>query len=196
MTILHRSKNEQALPLVKQVYKKLITEVSPLFYKYSIVAGGYLRDWDHDRPIKDMDIFIPQQGMLDDEKADLINAVGDHKDIQYVGGEDGDYDDEDIAVYNMKGFALPVQIIFDIEANTKMEVVSKFHNSLSKIFFNPVTNDVVKFNEYRIATKSKINVYRVSEEDRLTSNFTSLEKHRNRMIKKYPDYKHGIYTKP
>ena len=44
-----------------------------------------------------------------------------------------------------------VKPIFDIEANTKMEVVDKFHNSLSKIFFNPLkSNHVYHFEKVRI----------------------------------------------
>jgi len=177
--------------IVKQVYTKLITEVSPLFYQHSIVAGGYLRDWDHGRPVKDLDIFIPQCALHHKELSKLIENVNEHSQITRVH-DDGEYDEDDVAVYNMSGCALPVQIIFDINARSKDSVIQNFHNSLSRIAFNPATNKIIKYPAYKKAVLTKINLYQKSTEP---DNVERLLKYKSRMVTKYPDYKHIILDK-
>jgi tRNA nucleotidyltransferase/poly(A) polymerase len=70
-------------------WKKVLAEVQTV-WPQAVIAGGALRDWDHERGVKDVDVFVPARALgeverlfPDAKKCDLDDASVFGADIPY-----------------------------------------------------------------------------------------------------------------
>lgn len=92
---------------------KLIREMVSVIFGKCILAGGALRDLDHGRPVKDVDLFVPTEDMTDLNV--LMQRLADDYGVTitqtFNGSFEGTTNDEVVGCYTFMWRGHEVQII-------------------------------------------------------------------------------------
>ena len=147
---------------IKSIYRRFASECPDLF-EHSIVAGGAIRDSLLNKPVKDIDIFVPwHRDNVDKHVAAYANmGVWLTRNTDRVTADDEKYPDQHIYVYNVPtlGF-VPVQIICDTRAKTRSSILANFNVGISQVYFDPIKNKIVKSRMFTKSLEDKIFYYR------------------------------------
>lgn len=168
---------------IKLAYRRLL-EIDKRFATSSIVAGGCLRDADHNKAYKDIDIFVPVKNWTTDELHSLSKNLRASKcNTRMVKG----YDDNNLDVYEFHDKIRnkhPVQVILHHDVASKNAITSTFNNALSRIYFDPRQKKVYKMKSYIEAVNYKTNRYLKN----------SRQKYIAKITERYPEYYHVIMS--
>lgn len=136
---------------IPQEWKDLLCKIQVVFPS-AVIAGGCLRDLDHDKPFKDVDIFVPIYNTTDNTHAYLHDMLTDIFPTTQKDYDDlflspapftllvqNDYDrcnlrDEVLAVYKVYDQSFDVDVIF-VESDGKDPVFCTFDMSINQIQF-------------------------------------------------------------
>ena len=133
----------------------------------SILAGGAVRDYDNNKPIKDYDFFIPAVHLPHVLKAVPCIQIGH----SYYG---------EFQVFNVKGAEEIIQFIFTKE-DPEWVVENTFDLGICYIYIDFSTGDVVRLKEYENDINSKtITLFRKKQRPGTD--------HLERVSRKYKDF--------
>lgn len=174
---------------IPTLWSDVLSKIQTVFPS-AVIAGGALRDLDNERPIKDVDIFIPVQTPDDYTKIyDLFPDAVLSKHTQYGIKAVPDDADRDIwAIFNLnRGSLLDGSFIsFDLIICTEAAAdMNSFDINLCQIIYDG--HKVVKSNEYIKGQAEK--VLKVLNVNRTDRNARRME----RMKAKYPDFTVELY---
>lgn len=93
---------------IPAAYSAVLADVQAIF-PGSMIAGGALRDLDNERPVKDLDVFCPYVGDLENFKA-RVGTLGGQL-IGVMGGYDAWATTECVGVLDLETPHGPVQLI-------------------------------------------------------------------------------------
>lgn len=132
---------------IPQAWKDLLCKIQVVFPS-AVIAGGCLRDLDHDKPFKDVDIFVPIYNTTDNTPAYIEDMLNSLFPVKSCFGMDipsfnllvqNDYErcnlrDEVLVVYKIYNFPFEVDVIF-VESDGKDPVFCTFDMSINQIQF-------------------------------------------------------------
>lgn len=155
-------------------------------YPKAFIAGGALRDIHYNKPVKDVDIFIPTyKGVWAETLIDVLKE--EFKDCDVMVKAHSIYMDSNLADSRFLPLVLEVivkgqsyDIIF-IEASGLPEVVEYFDLSICQIAHNGTT--MYQSQAFKDTEKTGIiTIQNINREDRQASRIA-------RILKKYPEFK-------
>lgn len=163
-------------------YAKFLLNKLSLLDPDVMVAGGAPRDWDDNKPAKDLDIYI--QGIKGESTWSLayrVNRILIELDIQMRRNEDPNYVDYTnkngvAAVYNLSNVAVPTQLI--ICDMYQHEMINLFDCSLSMLWMSD-SGFIHKKPEYTVSRKYKTYFLKTTADN----------EYKERIRSKFPDYK-------
>ena len=153
---------------IKLIYSKL-HKVFPDIKNISIVAGGAIRDWDNNKDIKDIDIFIQRPKIIPSLFSEF-SFVKEKTTTSALYNTRGITD-----VYEVQGPHCPVDLIF-VKDYPRL-IVKEFDLNFCRIYYDPSKDEVVKTVNY---VRDKV--------DRALSGTHYNPDHVKRLLKKYPDF--------
>jgi len=183
--------------VIPQEWKDMLGRVQKLFPGAKI-AGGCLRDLDHGKPIKDVDIFIPTNP---DDYPDLSNnifkilgenfgAVNQTYDDNYPDWSD-DVDDTVnralYAIYQINDNGVTYELIF---ANPSACHIATFDLSICQIEYDDTRSYVWSCLAYDETKRTGI----ITVEN--TNRLDRQEARMKRILQKYPEYNDGGIFEP
>ena len=145
---------EIALQVTKQVYSDLY-KAKPRNVEginESIVAGGAIRDIIFNKPIKDIDIFIPTHCVMHKWKAQNPLHTLYKMGFRRKGGDE--YDDEDFETYESLSYDMPVQLIKS-KFSTPKQILLDFPVSISRVYWSPADNKIHKSEGFKKSQRTK-----------------------------------------
>lgn len=151
----------------------------------AIIAGGALRDMHHNRPIKDVDIFIPIMEYHDHIAWDYQKLLNDLFGVEaiivaassYTGG---DLERDIVCVLRVVLDSMTYEFIFMAVKDLQESMINKFDLSLCQIGHNGKNLLTTPEFERTLADKT-IRVINVNRKDRGAKRLA-------RLSAKYPDY--------
>ena len=166
--------------------KKIADEVLDRLYvldPYAIVAGGAPRDWYFEKEANDIDVFfyLPKRYTCD-VRDKLMDKLG--FDMERIGPEEDGFSEgykinpHIYAVYNVKGYSTPVQLI-QMNSPTWDSVIPQFPLSICKAFYK--NGKIRQDKDFQISVKHKV-IYKTN--DLYANGNAYLEK----ILKRFPDY--------
>jgi len=169
---------------------KFFAQECPYLFNHSIVAGGAIRDSLLGVEVKDIDIFVPwgiKTGSKDLGNNGVNGLVSPFLNRYTEQNYDLDYEETGFTVYNVQdtvlrsmGVTHPVQIIFKNNVDEKFDIVKDFPISLSRVYFDPVENKIVRSKAYSKSVTTGIVLYNPS---------SCPEEYLERMRAKHPNFK-------
>lgn len=184
------------LEVIKDVYRDLLTIDKDFYLENSIVAGGAIRDTLLNKPVKDIDIFVRchKKGYTKITRG-YTKITKDfsryflRQPTRRVNKISEDYDGEDeFTVYNIVGYALPVQMMFMHTPASNESILMDFPCSISRVAFVPKNNKILKSPTFDVSKLTKTCVW--------SSRWLESDAFRKSMVdkikKKYSDYEHKV----
>lgn len=162
-----------------EAFEKILTYIRMVLPgSHPIIGGGALRDTFHDRPIKDIDVFLRAEDYPGGLDSPFLSNLIPPSISEYVGRKDLH------GVYNFKeqieGF--DVQIILADYDNLK-DLAGTFDIGLSRITYN---GDVLFIHpDFRVDSANK--VFRIIR-DESPSEVERSQRRITRLLQKYPEF--------
>lgn len=152
-------------------------EKCPTLKRYSIIAGGAIRDLVLNKPIRDIDIYILEVSSI--TKRIITKELREYFGLVYLKKTFGTgYSHGYIkTMFIKKLFGVEYNVIFTT-LQMYDKIIDKFDCSLSKLYYDP------KKHKINYSTDFKISV----QKEHILFTFGTSQKYRDKILCKYPEY--------